>query len=165
VQGRRDGEWRQRPVEHVTIHLLAQQTALQHALGQFLDEQRHTIGAIGDLIDDDVRERLAAGDLRDQSGPVAPVKPIERQHCDLRLAGPRRLELETKRHDQQHWQAADPLDSEVEQLARGRVDPMRVLENDEHRLPARQTFELADQRLQGLLLLALRTEVRQRVAL
>ena len=42
---------------------------------------------------------------------------------------------------------------------------MRVLENHDHRLLARQTLELPDQRLQCPLLLALRTEVRQRVAL
>ena len=84
--------------------------------------------------------------------------------ADLRLAGPGRLELGAERHDQQHRQAADPLDDEVEQLARGRVDPMRVLEDHDHRLLARQAFELPDQRLQCPFLLALRTEVRQRVA-
>ena len=75
----------------------------------------------------------------------------------MRLADPGRLELGAERDDQQHWQIADPLDGEVEQLARGRVNPMRVLENHDHRLPARQTFELADQRLQCPLLLSLRS--------
>jgi hypothetical protein len=42
---------------------------------------------------------------------------------------------------------------------------MRVLEDHDHELPARQTLELPDQRLQCPLFLALRTEVRQRVAL
>ena len=42
---------------------------------------------------------------------------------------------------------------------------MRILEDHDHRLLARQTFELADQRLQCPLLLALRAEVRQRMAL
>ena len=54
-------------------------------------------------------------------------------------------------------QACDMLDGEVEQLARGRVDPMRVLEDHDYRLPACQTLELSDQRLQCPLLLALRT--------
>src|SRR5919204_5728316 len=57
------------------------------------------------------------------------------------------------------------LDGEVEQLARGRVDPMRVLENHQYRLLASQTVELPDQRLQCSLLFALRTEVGQQVAL
>src|SRR5215831_11659103 len=50
--------------------------------------------------------------------------------------------VRSKRHDQQHREVADTFDGEVEQLTRGRVDPMRVLENHDHRLLARQTFEL-----------------------
>jgi hypothetical protein len=103
--------------------------------------------------------------LLDQRGAIAPVQPIERHHADLRLAGPGRLEFGPERHDQQHRQAAYPLDGEVEQFARGRVDPMRVLENHDYQLPARQTLDLADQRLQCPLLLALRSQVRQWLAL
>jgi hypothetical protein len=102
VQGRRDREWRQRPIEHVAIHLLAQQAPLQHALGQFLDKQRHAVGAIDDLGEDFIGQCLVAGDLLDQNGPVIPVEAIERHHADLRLAGPRHLELGAESHDQQH---------------------------------------------------------------
>ena len=147
MQGRRDGEWRQRAVEHIVVRLLAQQVALQDTLGQFLDEQRHAVRAIDDLVDDVSRQCLAAGDLRNQCGPVAPVQAIERQHADLRLAGPGRLELRAERYDQQHRQAAHMLDGEVEQLARGRVDPLRILKNHHQRLLARQAFELPEQRL------------------
>ena len=52
VQRRRDREGRQCAVEHVAARLFAQQTALQDALGQFLDEQRHAVGPIGDLVGD-----------------------------------------------------------------------------------------------------------------
>src|SRR5215831_12604431 len=109
---------------------------------QFLDKQRHAVGAINDLSEDLVGQASAAGDLRYQSSPIAPIQAIERQHADLRLAGPGRLELGAERDDEQHWQAADMFDGEVEQLARRRVDPMRVLENYEHRLLACQPFEL-----------------------
>ena len=47
----------------VTIRLRSQQPALQHTLGQFLDEQRHAVGAFGDLVDDD--PGAPSGDLRD----------------------------------------------------------------------------------------------------
>ena len=66
-----------------------------------------------------------------------PVQAIQRQQGDLRLAGPRRLELGAERHNEQHGQATHPLQTEVEQLARGRVDPMRVLDDHENRLLAR----------------------------
>jgi len=163
VQCRRDREGRQRAVEHIAIRLFPQQTALQHALGQFLDEQWHAVGALGDLGDNVIGQCLAAGDLCDQRGAVALVEAIERQHADLGLAGPWRLKLGPEGHDQQHRQAADMLDHEVEQLARGRVDPMRILEDHNHGLSACQTFEMPDQRLQCPFPLALRAEVRQRV--
>jgi hypothetical protein len=78
---------------------------------------------------------------------IAPHLGSGGQHGNLRLADPGRLELGAERHDQQHRQAAHSLDGEIEQLARGRVDPMCVLENHYRRLLARQTFELPDQRL------------------
>ena len=53
-------------------------TALQHAFGQFLNKQWHAVGAVGDLVDDLVRQRLAAGDLVDQSGPITLFEAIER---------------------------------------------------------------------------------------
>src|SRR5438067_1177332 len=110
------------------VPFLAQQAALQDALGQFFDEERHTVGAIDNLSDHLIGQCLAAGDLLDQDGPIAPVQPIERHYADLRLAGPGRLELGTEGYDQHHRQAADAFHGEVEQLARGRVAPMRVLE-------------------------------------
>src|SRR5262252_5952669 len=83
----------------------------------------------------------------------------------MRLAGPGRLELVAKCDEHQHWHIADPLNSEIEQFARGRINPMRVLEYDQHRPPASQALEPADQRLQCPFLFALWAEVRQWVPL
>src|SRR5215471_19611350 len=93
------------------------------------------------------------------------VQAIERQHGHLRLAGPGRLEFGTEGDNQQYRQAADPLDGEIEQFARSWIGPMGILEDHDHRLPARQTVELAEQRLQCPVLLALRTEIGQRISL
>ena len=73
-----------------------------------------------------------------------------------------RLELGPVRHDEQR---RDSLDSKVEHLARGRIDPMQVLKDHQYRLPPRQCLELAQQCRQGPLLLALRAEVERREAL
>jgi predicted ATPase len=62
-----------------------------------------------------------------QRAPIAPVQAIERQHRHLRLASPSRLKLGAERNNQQHRETAHALNSEVEQFARGRIDPMRVL--------------------------------------
>src|SRR6516165_4319469 len=165
VQTRRDREWRQSTVKRVTVCLLAQQAAFQNALRQFLNKQRHAICTVDDLGDDLIRQGLAAGDFLYKSSPVDAVQAIELEHRHLRLSDPVRLELGAEGHDQQNRQAAHSFDSEVEHFARGRVDPMRVLEHHQQRLSVRQPFELSDQRLQYLILLALRTAVRQRVGL
>jgi hypothetical protein len=86
--------------------------------------------------------------LRDQGGPVTPVQTIEHQHRHLRLAGPGRLEFGPKCHVQQHRQAAHTLYDQVEEFARGWVDPMRIFENHRHGLLPRLTLELPDQRFQ-----------------
>ena len=147
MQCRRDRKRGQRTIEHVPFPLLAQQTTFQHAFGQFLDEQRHAVGAIDDLLDDLFGQSLAAGDLLCQSRPVVPVQASERHHAHLRLAGPRRLEVRAERQDQQHRQTDDPFDKQVEQFTRGRVYPMRVLEDHDQALPPRQTLQPTHQRL------------------
>jgi len=162
VERRRDRKRRQCPIEQIAIRLLAQQTALQDALGQFFDKQRHAIGALDDLGDDLIWQRPAAGDLLDQSSTLAPVQAIEGQHRHLRLTGPGRLELGAERHDQQHRQIRSPLDYKVEQLARGRVDPMHVLENHHQRLLARQTLR---EKLFGAMLSQLEADARHRPVL
>jgi len=86
--------------EHVVTLLLAQQPALQHALGQFLDKQRHAVGTIDDLDDDVIGQGFAAGGLRHKSGSVEPIQAMKHQHRHMRLAGPGLLELGTEGDDQ-----------------------------------------------------------------
>ena len=57
------------------------------------------------------------------------------------------------------------LDNQIEQLPRGRVDPMRVLKNHHHWLLMCEPLKLQDQCRQRPFLFALRTEIRQRVVL
>ena len=56
----------------------------------------------------------------------------------MRLADPGRLELGPERDDQQDRQAIDARHREVQQLERGRVGPVRVLEDHQRRVPAGQ---------------------------
>ena len=64
--------------------------------------------------------------------------------------------------DQQHRQPPHPVDGQIQQLARGWIDPVGVLEHHQHRPAPRLGFELAEQRLEQLLPLALRAEVEIR---
>ena len=63
----------------------------------------------------------------------------------MQLAGPGRLELGAEGDDRQHRKTADPLDREIEQFARGWVNPMSVLKYYQYRAVPSQTLEPAEQ--------------------
>jgi hypothetical protein len=65
----------------------------------------------------------------------------------VRQAGPGRLELGAEGDQEQRGQALHPLDHQVQQLARGRVDPVDVLVDHQHRPLPGQELELPEQRL------------------
>src|SRR6516162_407840 len=67
--------------------------------------------------------------------PFIAVEPVQRDHRHLRPSDPRGLELGAVGCGQQHRQIGDLLDRKVEHLARGRIDPMQVLEDHQYRLP------------------------------
>jgi len=94
--------------------------------------------------------------------PFIAVEPVQRDHRHLRPSDPRGLELGAVGCGQQHRQIGDLLDRKVEHLARGRIDPMQVLEDHQYRLPQRQRLELPQQCGQCPFLLALRAEVEWR---
>ena len=122
--------------------------AFQHRLGQFLDKQRHPVGALDNLRDDLGGEPGIAGQSMHQRLAVALAEPIERQARDMGAAGPGRLEFRAKGDRQQHRQMPHPVDGQVQQLARSRVDPVGVLEHHQHRpLPCRGV-EQAEHRLE-----------------
>ena len=69
------------------------------------------------------------------------------------------LELRAEGYDQQDWQFRYAIERQIEQLARGRVDPMHVLENHQNRPGARQRVELVQQRFEQHLTLTLRAQI------
>jgi hypothetical protein len=82
----------------------------------------------------------------------------------VRVRRPGRLELGPERHHKQCRQPLQSVDREVEQLRRRRVDPVRVLQDDQHRPPACQPLELGQQGIERARLPLLRVELRARVA-
>ena len=153
---------RQRRMRHGGQGCRTLRAGFEHRLGQLLDEQRHAVGALGDLLHDLGRQRVIAGDVFDHRRGVAPVEPRQSEHRHMRLPGPGRLELGAERREQQHRPMRDPLDRAVQQFARARIDPVDVLEHHQHRLPLRQALDLPQQRLERLLLLALRRDIERR---
>ena len=142
VQRRRDRQRRHRPRHRVVIAGVREHAALEHGLGQLLDEQRHAVGALDDLVGDLLGQRLAAGHVRDHLGALPGRQAVEREQRHVRTADPGRRELRPEGDDHQDRQRGHPLDEQVERLARGRVDPVHVLEHHQHRLTRRQSLDL-----------------------
>ena len=71
------------------------------------------------------------------------------------------LKLPAEGDNEQARQPRDPIEHQVEHLARGRVDPVRVLEDHHDRLAARQALEPPDQRRQCPVLFPVRAQGRQ----
>ena len=95
----------------------------------------------------------------DDGGAVAAGEARERQLGDVGVAAPGRHELGPEGDQHQDRQALHPLDQQTERCQRGRIDPVHVFVQGEHRLPRREALDLLDQDLERPLRLALRAEV------
>ena len=77
--------------------------------------------------------------------------PVEGQGGHVMPSNPRRIELGTVRHNQQHRKGSNPINGSTERFQACRVDPMRVLEDHQHRILTRQCLHLRGERFQGFL--------------
>jgi len=136
---------------------VAQQSAFEYRLRHFLDEKRNAVGTVQDLFEEDRRQCPAARDACYERGVVASSEPGQRQRRDMGLAEARRLELRSICEDEQRRQATNAFNEDVEELARRRIDPMRILEQDQYRLPCRERGESHRQEVEKQLLAPLGT--------
>ena len=105
----------------------------------------------------------AGGERPHQRLAVASAEPRQGHRRDA-PGRPARLELGPERRDQQHRQAVDARDRAVQQFARGRVHPVKILEHHQHRPAPREVFEQPHQRVEHLLLAALRRQLLNAIA-
>src|SRR6516162_4866435 len=87
------------------------------------------------------------------------AEPVQRHGSYVRLTAPRVLELRTEGDDEQDRQLQHSSKYQIEELARSRVDPVRVLEHDQDGLATGHGFKLMKQRCEQHLSLALRAEI------
>ncbi len=107
---------------------------LLHHFRELFDEKRYAACAIEDLIDDVVRQRTARH-LFYQVDSLAAGQTIQSQAGVVGARGPGDLELRSKREQGQN-RIVQALGEEVPQeLERGRVSPVQVFDDEEHRRP------------------------------
>ena len=127
---------------------LARGSAGHHRLGQFLQIERHAVRALRDAAHDFAGQVAGARHATDEILGLAATDRFQLDQRRVLLEAPRRLELLPARHQQHHRPVADTPDEQVEQLARGRIDPVRVVDDHQPRLRAGQPPQVAGDALQ-----------------
>jgi hypothetical protein len=77
------------------------------------------------------------------------------------MAGPGRLELGPECDDEQNGQMLGSLNRNIEEFPRGRIDPLDILEDHQHRLFVRQPINLPQDSLNCSLPSLLRGEIKR----
>ena len=113
----------------------------QHCLGHLLHEQGNAIRALDDVLPDTRWDEFVADDAVNHGLDVVLRQPIDGESRHVMPSDPRRLELWTERHDQQHREGANPIDDATERFQARGVSPMRVLEDHQRRFLTRQCLQ------------------------
>jgi hypothetical protein len=87
------------------------------------------------------------------------TQAVEGQAGNVRVRSERRLVVRPAGQQKQDASRGDPVQALLDHLERGRVDPMGVLENHQHRLSCSQARQLIDQGVQRPYPLRLRGQV------
>jgi hypothetical protein len=133
-----------------------EQARLQHHLGQLLDKQRHPIGLGDDLLDHLGRQGLAVCHMADHLRGLA---TRQARQCDLgevRAPRPGRAEVGPKGPQRQEAGGGALVDQEGEEFQRGRINPVQVFHDKEHRLLGGDAQQDRQEGVQGHLLLLFR---------
>jgi hypothetical protein len=82
--------------------------------------------------DDDVLREGGTPGSANHLDPLTAAQTAERQCGDVRVAGPLGLELGSVGDDHQNWDIGDTRQQMIDEVAGRRVDPMRILEDQQN---------------------------------
>jgi hypothetical protein len=105
-----------------------QQSGLEHRSRQFLDQERNAFAPTDDRFRDLGRQRLAAGQPRDQRRTVPAPEAADRQKRGVGQPGPGRLEVRAGGDESQYRHVPQPVDAPVRQFQCRGVDPMNIFQ-------------------------------------
>jgi len=95
---------------------------------------------------------------------VGTAQAVERQPRDVRMRAQRGLVVRSARDHDQHARTVDPLEAALDQLQRGRVDPVCVFDDHQHGSLLGHLEQLLDHHLQRALAQHLRCHFQRAVA-
>jgi len=151
-------------VENECVLGLVNDARLEHRLGKFLHEQRHTVRLRHDLGHQPLGQRFASGDPVDHGRDLDSPETVELHPGEISMPAEVVLEVRPRRHHGQYADFADLIDAALDELEGGRVDPVSVFEYPEHRPFAREASQLIHQGIEGTQTLLLRSQIECPVA-
>ena len=121
----------------------------QHAFRQFLREQRHAVGLGDDRGNDFRRQAVRGGNAGDQRRAFGAAQSAQRQQSRMGPRQPGRCEIRPRHDDGKQARLRDTVRYARQHFERRRVDPMRVFDDEEHRLGFAQANDLLDKKRNG----------------
>ncbi len=106
----------------------------------------------------------AAAQPLDDRLDAGPAKAVEGEPGDVWVAGKSGLVLGPAGEQQEDGGSGAAIERLLDELERGRVDPVRVLEHEQHRLLTGEAEDLVDQRPQRAGALRLRGQLDRAIA-
>ena len=129
---------------------VVEQAGLHHGLGQLLDEQRHAVGLGDDLGQHLGRQRPPAGHRRRQLGGLALPSRFNARRVRFAAGGHGGVYSGRSVTSTSSPHVARLLDRQRDEFGGGRIDPVHVLDQQQHRQLARQRAQQVHRRLQRL---------------
>src|SRR5262249_9497788 len=108
-------------------------------------------------------QRLVADDAVHHRASFPLGQAVEHETGDIRRPSPGRLELRPKRHQPQHTESSYPIYGSTKGFDTGGISPMRIFENHQQRIGARQPLRLCRQGIQRFLTALLRCQIEGRI--
>ena len=155
LQRRGDAQCRQRGGEFVAAVPFHKHVAFEDGLGELFQEQRHAIGLGDDMFYRLLRQILVAGDPANDFSGVFPGKAEELNLGKIIPDRPWRSKLGTITQKDQELVSSGSGDQLVEHFKRGGIDPMEILQREEHRLACGSREDGSSKRFDGSLSLSL----------
>ena len=163
LQRRRNRVARELAGQHILPGLFLEQSGFEQHVGAFFDEQRHAVGASGHLLGDFRRQCLRRRALLQHLADLSFVEPLQRHLRQPRVV-PRRLELRPKREHQKQPLARSFGNQHAEQFQRRSVDPVQVLDDEQHGRDVGTPPQPIGQRVERFLFELLRRELQRGIS-
>jgi len=104
--------------------------SLEQEPRHFLDEQRHSAAPLAHALHHLSAQRMASGEFADHPRDVGAIEGAERNDTVVRAQAPGRAEFRSRGREDEKRRLRTSLGESLQEIKRGRVGPVQVLEGE-----------------------------------